>query len=104
VLILQKPLTHDGCLIIHEKEAELEESETELGNFGGNAAGFVEQAVAQVAALPCNSQFAEGIVAVGAGKHYTRVGQLVGAVDVVVEEEAAGGGSLARVLLAWAEI
>lgn len=100
MLILQKPLTHDGCLIIHEKEAELEESEMGLGNFGGNAAGFVEQA----AALPCNSQFAEGIVVVGAGKHYTKFGQPVGAVDVVVEEEAAGGGFLARVLPAWAEI
>lgn len=83
-----------------EAEAGLEESEIEVGNVGGSAAGFVGRVAARVAD---NSQLAEGIVVVGGGTQYTRVGQLVGAVDVVVEG-AAGTGFVARVLLTWADI
>jgi hypothetical protein len=90
-----------------EAEAELEEGEIELENFGGDAAGFVGRAaewVAEwVAAVPNNSQLAEGVAVVGVGKYYTRVGQQEGAVDVVVEE-AAGSGFVAPVVPRWAYI
>ena len=39
----------------------------------------------------------------GVGKHYTRVGQQMEAVDIVVEG-AAGSGFVAQVLLTWADI
>jgi hypothetical protein len=89
-----------------EAEAELEEVEIELGNFGGDAAGSVgrvaEPVAESVAAVPNNSQLAEGVVVVvGVGKYYTRVGQQVGAVDIVVEG-AAGSGFVAQMLPRWA--
>jgi hypothetical protein len=72
-----------------EAEAELEEGEIELVKFGGNAAGFVGRAAEWVAAVPYNSLLVEEVVVVvGVGEHYTRVGQQVGAVDIVVEGAA----------------
>ena len=103
-LILQTPLTHDGRLKIRRKkaEAEIQGGKIELGNLGGNAAGFVGQVAARLAVVPHNSLLTEEIAVVWAGKHYMTVEQWVGAVDIVVEE-AAGSGFVGRVLPAWAE-
>jgi hypothetical protein len=118
-LRLKTPRTGGGRLGKRtEAEAELEETEIELGNVGGDAAGSVGRAAEWVAAVPYNSQSAEGVV-VEVGKYYTRVGQQVGAVDIVVEgavdivvegavdivvEGAAGSGFVAQVLPRWAYI
>jgi hypothetical protein len=106
-LILKTPRTGGGRLGKRtEAEAELEETEIELGNVGGDAAGSVGRAAEWVAAelvaaVPYNSQSAEGVVVVGVSKYYTRVEQQVGAVDIVVEG-AAGSGFVAQVLPRWA--
>jgi hypothetical protein len=70
--ILKTPLSRDRRLEKKiEAEAALEESETEVGNAGGSAAGFVGRVAATVVD---NSQLAEGIVVVGGGTQYMRVG------------------------------
>jgi hypothetical protein len=69
--ILKTPLSRDRRL---EKKIEAEaalESETEVGNAGGSAAGCVGRVAATVVD---NSQLAEGIFVVGGGTQYTRVG------------------------------
>ena len=45
----------------------------------------------------------EEILVLGLGKHCTRTERRVGAMEIVVEEEAAGSGFVARVLRTWAE-
>lgn len=85
-----------GKKIEVEADVEVEVGEIELGNFGGDAAGSVGLAAEWVAAVAYNSQLAGGVVVVGVGKRYMRVGQQAGAVDIVVEG-AAGSGFVAQV-------
>jgi len=90
------PRTRAGRL--GQAEAELEEDEIGGVNSRGDIAGSVERAAEWVAPVLNNSQLAEGVVVVvEVGKHYTGVGQQVGAVDIVVEG-AADSGFVAQVL------